>query len=300
MESEGLTNGMTVHPARWWTVAPGGFVRCGLCPRACLIPDGGIGYCGVRRNQGGSLFSLSYGHPVSVAIDPIEKKPLRHFLPGTRVLSLGTFGCNLGCVFCQNHTLSRQGYSTTEEWRMVPAQEIVRLTREHGCPSLAFTYNEPTVFAEYALDIANLARQEGLKTVLVSNGMISDEASEELYPLIDAANIDMKGFSEEFYHEMCGGNLAPVLNSLQRLKRLGVHLEITTLVIPGKNDSEEMTNAWLDWAEENLGPETVLHFSAYFPAYRCRIPATPASTLYQIRDLCHARGFANVYLGNIR
>ncbi len=291
--------GMTAAPARWWSAEAEGAVRCGLCPRACRIPAGATGYCGVRLNQEGRLVSLSYGHPVSIAIDPIEKKPLRHFLPGTRVLSLGTFGCNLGCLFCQNHTLSRQTYPLAGTLRTVSAQEIVHLTQRERCPSLAFTYNEPAVFAEYAVDIARLARQEGLKTVLVSNGMISDAASDELYPLIDAANIDMKGFSEAFYREMCGGSLRPVLGSLLKLKRLGVHLEITTLVIPGRNDSDEMTNDWLDWAEENLGRETVLHFSAYFPAYRCRIPATPAATLHRIRTLCRERGFHNVYLGNI-
>ncbi|MBQ9503025.1 MAG: AmmeMemoRadiSam system radical SAM enzyme [Lentisphaeria bacterium] len=286
-------------PARWWEAEQDGSVRCGLCPRACRIPAGGAGYCGVRINRGGRLFSLAYGHPVSVAVDPIEKKPLNHFLPGTKVLSLGTFGCNLGCVFCQNHTLSRACYPSSRQRPAVSPEEIVRLTKREKCPSLAFTYNEPTVFAEYAADIARLARQEGIKTVLVSNGMISAAPADELYPLIDAANIDMKGFSEAFYAEMCGGSLHAVLDSLLKLKKLGVHLEVTTLVIPGKNDSDEMTNSWLDWVENNLGRETVLHFSAYFPAFRCRIPATPAETLYRIRDLCRLRGFCNIYLGNI-
>lgn len=294
------TKGFSAHPAHWWTAEPGtGAVVCGLCPRACRIAMGKTGYCGVRFNLSGRLLSLSYGHPVSVAIDPIEKKPLRHFLPGTKVLSFGTFGCNLGCVFCQNHTLSRQTYSAGREWETVSPQDIVALTQQQRCPSIAFTYNEPTVFAEYAMDIARLARNAGLKTVLVSNGFISDEASDDLYPLMDAANIDMKGFSEEFYQKMCGGSLHVVLASLLKLKRLGVHLEITTLVIPGKNDSDEMTNDWLDWVEENLGKETILHFSAYFPAYQCRIPATTPATLHHIRELCHDRGFHNIYLGNI-
>ena len=290
---------MTASPARWWAAEENGALRCGLCPRACRIPAGRAGYCGVRVNREGRLFSLAYGHPVSIAVDPIEKKPLNRFLPGTKVLSFGTFGCNLGCIFCQNATLSREAYPPARQWPFVPPEEIVRITKRENCPSLAFTYNEPAVFAEYAVDIARLARSEGIKTVLVSNGMISDAPADELYPLIDAANIDMKGFSEAFYKEMCGGSLKIVLDSLLKLKKLGVHLEITTLVIPGKNDSDEMTNDWLDWVEDNLGRETVLHFSAYFPAYRCRIPATPAETLYHIRDLCRSRGFFNIYLGNI-
>ena len=290
---------LAAPPARWWAAEQDCSVRCGLCPRACRIPAGKAGYCGVRINRDGRLFSLAYGHPVSIAVDPIEKKPLNRFLPGTKVLSLGTFGCNLGCVFCQNYTLSRQCYPPSRQWPFVPPEEILRLTKRENCPSLAFTYTEPTVFAEYAIDIARLARNEGVKTVLVSNGMISPGPADEFFPLIDAANIDMKGFSEAFYEEMCGGSLAVVLDSLLKLKKLGVHLEITTLVIPGKNDADEMTNNWLDWVGENLGRETVLHFSAYFPAWRCRIPATPAETLYRIRNLCRSRGFDNIYLGNI-
>ncbi len=285
--------------ARWWTPEENSSVRCALCPRRCLISEGGTGYCGVRKNHGGELHSLSYGHPVSAAIDPIEKKPLAMFMPRTKTFSFGTFGCNLGCIFCQNDSLSRGFYQTGQEYEFITPEMIVKMALNYKCPSISYTYNEPTVFAEYILEIADLAHKAGLKNVLVSNGYISDEASDELYPLIDAANIDMKGFRPEFYPQMCGTELQPVLDSILKLHSLGKHIEITTLVIPGKNDDEGSLTAWLKWAERNLGLDIPLHFSAYHPAYKCRIPRTSPTTLYSIRDLALSRGFSNVFLGNI-
>ena len=285
--------------AKWWTPEADGAVRCALCPRGCLVSEGRSGYCGVRKNICGELQSLSYGHPVSVAIDPIEKKPLAMFMPGTRTFSFGTFGCNLGCVFCQNDSLSRGFYDDGHDYEFVKPETIVKLALEYRCPSISYTYNEPTVFAEYIIEIAELAHKAGLKNVLVSNGYICDEASDELYPLIDAANIDMKGCRADFYPQMCGAELQPVLDSIQKLHRLEKHIEITTLVIPGKNDDEESLTEWLKWAERNLGLDIPLHFSAYHPAYKCRIPRTSPSTLYAIRDLAVSRGFSNVFLGNI-
>lgn len=286
-------------PARWWSPDDAHAVRCELCPRRCRIPDGQCGYCAVRQNRGGELFSLAYGHPVSLAIDPIEKKPLARFLPRTRTFSFGTFGCNLGCIFCQNDALSRGAYVSEDLATFVPPEQIVGLALQHHCPSISYTYNEPTVFAEYLCDIARLAHDAGLKNVLVSNGYIADAPADELYPLIDAANIDMKGFSQTFYDKMCQASLAPVLHSLEKLHSLGVHLEITTLIIPGQNDSPEELDAWLTWVDAHLGRETPLHFSAYHPAYRCRIPRTPPETLHAIRDHAARRGFPNVFLGNI-
>ncbi len=288
------------HTARWWEPASDGRLRCRLCPRQCLIAEGQAGFCGVRQNLSGTLRSLAYGRPVSVAIDPIEKKPLACFMPGTRTFSLGTFGCNLGCFFCQNDSLSRGFYAEADLQSRVPPEQLVELTLRHHCPSISYTYNEPTVFAEYVCDTARLAREAGLRNVLVSNGFISPEAASELYPLMDAANIDMKGFSEEFYREICGGSLAPVLASLQTLRRLQVHLEVTTLVIPGKNDDLAEISRWLDWTDEHLGLDTPLHFSAYHPAYLCRIPRTPAATLHAIRELALRRGCRRVFLGNLR
>ena len=285
--------------ARWWSPAPDAAVQCRLCPRQCRIPEGACGFCGVRKNAGGQLRTLSYGHPIALAIDPIEKKPIAHFLPRTRTFSFGTYGCNLGCLFCQNASLSRGVYSVEEIAEFTAPEEIVELALRHRCPSISYTYNEPTIFAEYLCDIARLARRAGLKNILVSNGYIAEEAANEIYPLLDAANIDMKGFSEEFYRSLCAGSLAPVLRSLEHLRCLGVHLEVTTLVIPGKNDRLDEIGAWLDWAELHLGRETPLHFSAYHPAYRCAIPPTPPETLYAIRDLAARRGFPNIHLGNL-
>ena len=292
---------MKTFPAKWWTPLLDGVVQCELCPRHCCLDKGKAGYCGVRENVNGELKTLSYAHPVSAAIDPIEKKPLAQFMPGTQTFSFGTFGCNLGCVFCQNDWLSRGNYAQDGgQVKEVAPEQIVQMALMHRCPSISYTYNEPTVFAEYVIDIARLAHDAGLKNIIVSNGYISEAASDELYPLIDAANIDMKGFCHDFYPDMCQAKLAPVLESLRKLHRLGKHLEITTLVIPEKNDDDLSVNRWLDWVEANLDKEVPLHFSAYHPAYKCRIPATPAKILYHIRDICSSRGFKNVFLGNIR
>ena len=286
------------HPARWWHEAGNKSVVCDLCPRHCHIPDGGHGFCSVRVNRAGTLYAQTYGHPVSVAIDPIEKKPLARFMPRTRTLSFGTFGCNLGCIFCQNDSLSRGRYEA-QTAEFIPPEQIVEAAKRHGCPSISYTYNEPTVFAEYVFDIANMARKAGLKNVLVSNGYIAPEAAALLYPLMDAANIDMKGFSEDFYRQMCSATLQPVLDSLCTLTRLGVHLEVTTLIIPGKNDSPDELTDWFHWLETNLDLSVPLHFNAYHPAYHCRIPPTSPDSLYAIRELALKAGCQNVFLGNI-
>ena len=290
---------MTLPPAKWWRPADCGATECTLCPRGCTIADGKTGFCGVRQNVGGELFSLSYGHPVSIAIDPVEKKPLARFMPGTRTFSLGTFGCNLGCVFCQNHSLSRGNYTNDPPQDFISPEQIVKMALYHGCPSISYTYNEPTVFAEYVFDIARAAHHAGLKNILVSNGFITDDASDAIYPLMDAANIDMKGFRHNFYENMCQASLEPVLQSILKLHRLDVHLEITTLVIPGKNDDDDSIQSWLAWAKDNLGTDIPLHFSAYHPAWKCRIPPTPPQILYRIHAMAREAGFAYVFLGNI-
>ena len=202
-------------PARWWVPMENQAVRCLLCPRKCRIAPGQRGFCGTRKNCTGSLFSLVYGHPAAVQKDPIEKKPLFHFLPGTWIFSLGTLGCNLGCSFCQNDSLSAAcPREDSKEQYFLPA-DLIRLALRYNCPSIAFTYNEPTVFAEYAVNIAEQAHRAGLKTVWISNGFITPEAAKEIYPHMDAANIDMKGFSEDFYSSMCQGSLQPVLESIE-------------------------------------------------------------------------------------
>ena len=293
---------LKVHAAKWWQKENDSFVRCLLCPRRCLIAEGRSGVCGVRLNLAGELVSQSYGYPVALQIDPIEKKPLRHFLPKTGTFSIGTLGCNLQCCFCQNHHLSRAAYQERLSYRYFEPEEIASLAKRHGCASVAFTYNEPGVFGEYAIDTAKAAHEIGLKTVLVSNAYINLEAAREIYPYMDAANIDVKGFSEEYYREMCGGSLKPVVDAVEFYKNeLHGHVELTYLVIPGKNDADGMIDAYLDWVETKLGMDTPLHFTAYHPDYKYSAsPRTPLSLLEKIQD--HAlkdRGFPRVYLGNI-
>ena len=288
--------------ARWWRPLDNRQVECLLCPRQCIINDGNCGFCKVRENRHGTLYSLSYGRPVAVHVDPIEKKPLAEFMPGSLTFSIGTFGCNLNCIFCQNWTLSRGDYTrhpTASQGQFTPSQ-IVELAKRNRCASIAFTYNEPTVFAEYVIDTAELAHQAGLATVLVSNGYIAQTARNELYRVIDAANIDMKGFSEQFYSTMTGTTLSPVLDSIKELYSLGKHLEITNLVIPNKNASDAMIGNWLDWVEEYLDKNVPLHFSAFHPDYKfTQATATPAETLRHIQAMAHKRGFTSIYLGNI-
>jgi pyruvate formate lyase activating enzyme len=289
------------HEAGWWKAEQGG-IHCLLCPRNSRISDEKTGFCGVRKNIRGKLYSLAYGHPVAIHVDPIEKKPLAEFLPGSWTFSLGTYGCNLACSFCQNHHLSRDFYDDEKTGKSVfyTPEKIADLAKNEDCKSVAFTYNEPLIWAEYVIDIARLAKERGLATVLVSNGYITPEAACDLYPWIDAANMDMKGFSEEFYSEMTGGRLAPVLEAIKYFFSLGKHLEITNLVIPGKNDSDEMIDGFLDWTRDNLGFSVPLHFSAYHPDYKYDgSPATPPETLHAIKGKALKRGFKSVHVGNI-
>ena len=289
------------YPARWAVSEPGGFVRCALCPRNCRIPPGGTGYCAVRENRAGRLISLVYGKPAAIQNDPIEKKPLYHFLPGTRTFSIGTFGCNLGCLFCQNSGLSRESGEAAERLSFYPPDVLAEAAIMHGCRSIALTYNEPTVWAEYAIDIAKEAKKRDLAVLLVSNGYISRAAAEELYPIIDAANIDVKAFTEEFYRDMCAGSLEPVRRSCAFFKKeLGRHLELTQLIIPGKNDKEEDIDRFLDWVSDDLGLDTPIHFTAYFPAWRYHeSPPTPPALIRRICERAVRRGFRFVHPGNI-
>lgn len=286
--------------AKWFEKLDDEKVRCFLCPRKCVISDEKNGFCGVRKNVDGELYSLAYGFPIALQVDPIEKKPLAEFMKGTRTFSLGTYGCNLDCVFCQNHNLSRGFYNEKQAGEYVAPELIVQLALKHDCKSVAFTYNEPTIFAEYCVDIAVKAKEQGLATVLVSNGYITPEAAKDLYPLIDAANIDMKGFSEDFYSNLTGAHLQPILDSIKYFHSLGNHLELTNLIIPGENDSEKMINDYFDWVEKNLDKNIPLHFSAYHPDYKYnKASRTSPEILYKIREAANARGFEHVYLGNI-
>jgi pyruvate formate lyase activating enzyme len=286
--------------ARWYAVLDGNKIECGLCPRKCVIPDMGKGFCGVRKNVDSCLYSLAYGFPVAMQVDPIEKKPFAEFMKGTKTFSIGTYGCNLNCIFCQNYHLSRGKYNEEQAGKYISPELIVELAAENSCASVAFTYNEPTVFAEYCIDVATAAKEKGLAAVLVTNGYITREAAEDLYPLIDAANIDMKGFSEDFYRKMTNSELRPVLDSIKYYYSLKKHLEITNLVIPEKNYSDEILDAWFDWAGKNLDRNVPQHFSAYHPDYKyTNSPATRPEILYRIKEKAAGLGFNHVYLGNI-
>lgn len=289
--------------SEFFTADPGGDGgSCSLCPHRCRLAAGAYGRCGVRCCDDGKLYSLVYGHPAALQVDPIEKKPLNLFLPGSRTFSIGTPGCNLACRHCQNHQLVHTPCRLEDagRQRLYAPETIVRQAREHGCRSVAFTYNEPTVWTEYAIDIAECAHANDLKTVLVSNAFITPEAAAVFYPHIDAANFDLKAMSDDFYRQQCGGLLAPVLEAIEFFYRLGRHLEITNLVIPGRNDSVEMVEQLLDFVETRLNRSVPLHFSAFFPCHReTELAPTPPSTLRRIREQAAARGFSHLFLGNI-
>lgn len=288
---------MDLHKARFFEKEPEDRVRCKLCPRHCLISSGNTGVCLVRENRDGILYSRVYGRPAAVHIDPIEKKPLYHFMPGTNILSIGTCGCNLTCAFCQNWTLSRQGDLFLYE---LSPGEIVAKAVEHKCPSIAFTYNEPTICAEYVIDTAELAREAGLKTVLVTNGYVSPDVVPVLYRNVDAANVDLKAFDEEFYRRWTRAELKPVLDNLVTLIKMGVWVEITTLLIPGLNTDLSMIRAEALWIHENLGADVPLHFSAFHPDHlMLDRPPTPPHVLRDARKVAMDVGLRWVYEGNV-
>lgn len=285
--------------ARWWH-RDGDRVVCTLCPRGCRLREGQAGFCRVRRNENDRLLSLTYGHPKGLAVDPIEKKPLFHFLPGTRVLSFGTVGCTLACRFCQNWSLSQAEISAAASHLVTP-EEIVAIAQREQAPTIAYTYNEPTVFAEYLTGISRLAREQGIRNVMVSNGYIAPEARVDVFANIDGVNVDLKAFSEQFYREQTKAHLGPVLDTLAWIKQeTPVWLEITTLLIPGLNDSAEMLALECDWILEHLGPDVPLHLTAFHPDYEMLDrPPTPPATLVQARDIALDKGLRFVYTGNV-
>jgi pyruvate formate lyase activating enzyme len=289
-----------IHPARWWETLPDGRIHCYLCPRHCHIGVGQHGFCFIRENVDGELVQRGYGRPAALAVDPIEKKPLFHFHPGTSILSLGTAGCNLGCQFCQNFDISK-ARAVQERSLSVSPEQIVNLALEQGTPSIAFTYNEPTIWAEFAIDIAQAAHEAGLSTVMVSNGYITREAFFDVYRHIDAANIDLKGFTEEFYSKITLSHLQPVLDVLTWLRReTNVWFEITNLIIPGMNDSSEEIAELCDWILRELGDDVPVHFTAFHPDYKMLDrPRTPSSTLDRARRIALERGIKYAYEGNI-
>ena len=288
------------HPGRWWHTLPDGRIECTLCPRYCKLRDGQRGFCFVRKAEAGRMILTTYGRSSGFCIDPIEKKPLNHFYPGTPVLSFGTAGCNLGCRFCQNWDISKAREMDKLMDAASPAT-IVHAARGLGCRSVAFTYNDPVIFAEYALDVARACRSWGVKTVAVTAGYITDEARAEFYSEMDAANVDLKAFTEEFYHRQCYGALAPVLETLRFLRHhTKVWFEITTLLIPGENDSDAELHRAAEWIAENLGPDVPWHFSAFHPDFKMRDkPNTPPATLTRAREIAMSKGLRYVYTGNV-
>jgi pyruvate formate lyase activating enzyme len=273
---------------------------CTLCPRACRLGEGQRGFCFVRKAEGGQVVMTSYGRASGFCLDPIEKKPLNHFYPGSSVLSFGTAGCNLGCRFCQNWDISKaREMDRLMDW--APPQAVVDAAVRTGARSIAFTYNDPVIFAEYAMDVARAARERGVGTVAVSAGYISPGARPAFFEHIDAANIDLKGFTERFYAKRCFGQLAPVLDTLRWLvHEMNVWVEVTTLLIPGENDSEDEVARQCGWLVENLGPEVPLHFTAFHPDYKMTdVPPTPAAVLRRAREQARRAGIRHVYTGNV-
>ncbi|HTP29950.1 MAG TPA: AmmeMemoRadiSam system radical SAM enzyme [Anaeromyxobacteraceae bacterium] len=286
-------------PARYFTREPDGRLRCQLCPRDCLLREGQAGFCFVRQNVGGTMMSLAYGRSTGFASDPIEKKPLNHFFPGTQVLSFGTAGCNLGCRFCQNWDISKARLAERRS-REYSATNVVDLAIETGCPSIAFTYNDPVIWAEWAIDVAIEAHARGLKTVFVTAGYVADRAREEIFAHIDATNVDLKAFTEDFYRRVTLSHLGPVLETLAWLAKTSVWTEITNLVIPGLNDGPQESRALSEWILRNMGPDVPLHFTAFHPDFKMldRQP-TPPSTLSSARDIAREVGLHHVYTGNV-
>lgn len=285
---------------RWWHAAEDGKVICTLCPRECHIPEGSRGFCFVRANEGGELVLTTYGRSTGFCIDPIEKKPLNHFLPGTSVLSFGTAGCNLGCKFCQNWDISKSREIERLSEAATP-EMIVEAALHTGCRSIAFTYNDPVIWAEYALDVAKLARPAGIKTVAVTAGYIQAAAREEFFAEMDAANVDIKAFTEAFYRKLTQTQLSPVLDTIEYVhQHTHCWMELTNLLIPGENDSERETADLCKWIRDTLGPDVPIHFTAFHPDYKMMdTPPTPPQTLLRAREQALAAGIKFAYVGNV-
>ena len=290
----------TAYPARWWHLLEDGRMQCDLCPRDCRLHEGQRGACFVRQRVGDEMVLTTYGRSSGFCIDPVEKKPLNHFYPGSSILSFGTAGCNLACKFCQNWDISKSRDMDRLADQATP-EAIAASAIQHGCKSVAFTYNDPVIFAEYAMDIADACRERGIQAVAVTAGYIHEAPRREFYAKMDAANVDLKAFTDEFYLKLCGAHLQPVLDTLVYLKHeTDVWLEITTLLIPGKNDSDEELRAECQWIMKNLGPDVPLHFTAFHPDHKMiDIPATPAATLTRARRIGLEAGLHFVYTGNV-
>ena len=287
------------HPAMYYEKLAGDMVHCLLCPNSCRLSEGQIGTCRARKNVKGEMVSLVYGQIASAHVDPIEKKPFFHVLPGTKAFSIATPGCNMRCLFCQNWEISQAFPWEVDTQKATPEQVVDEAIRT-GCKSIAFTYTEPIIYYEYVLDIAKLAKKKGLKTVVVSNGYINPEPLRELLKYIDAYKVDFKAFNEQFYKELTGGSLDPVLQSMKIIRQQGVWLEIVTLLVPGKNDSDDEIRALARWIHKNLGDEVPLHFSRFHPMHKLlNLPPTPVERVIRARQIAMEEGLKYVYTGNV-
>jgi pyruvate formate lyase activating enzyme len=288
------------HPGRWWHRLDDGRIQCDLCPRDCKLHEGQRGACFVRQREGDAMVLTTYGRSSGFCIDPVEKKPLNHFYPGSSILSFGTAGCNLACKFCQNWDISKSREMDTLMDAASP-EAIAQAAKRTGARSVAFTYNDPVIFAEYAMDTADACRELGVATVAVTAGYIGTDARREFFAKMDAANVDLKGFTDEFYVKLCGAHLNPVLDTLVHLKHgTNCWFELTTLLIPGKNDSPAEIEAMSKWIVRELGPDVPLHFTAFHPDYKMTdLAATPPATLTRSREIALAEGIRHVYTGNV-
>ncbi|MCL2761522.1 MAG: AmmeMemoRadiSam system radical SAM enzyme [Desulfuromonadales bacterium] len=278
-----------------------GKTQCMLCPRECILANGQSGFCYVKKNEDGKIVLLTYGYNTGLAIDPIEKKPLYHFLPGSKTLSFGTLGCNMGCKFCQNWHMSKSKSDIKKSAKYEPTQ-IAQIAKANNCESVSLTYNDPVIFFEYAINTAKECRKLGIKTVAVTAGYINDEPRREFFKWMDATNIDLKGFSEEFYRKNCDAHLEPVLKTIEYVKTgTDCHLEITTLLIEGENDSDQELKAQCEWIAKTLGSDVPLHFSAFYPCYEFMHKSpTTVETLQRAYNIAKEYGLKYVYLGNIQ
>ena len=285
-------------PAKYFVETPRG-IKCKLCPNACVLKEGEVGDCRTRKNVDGVLYSLAYGNPCAIHIDPIEKKPLNHFLPGSRSFSIATAGCNLACLNCQNWQISQKSPEETNNYDLMPGG-VVDMALEKQCKSIAYTYTEPIVYYEYTYDTAKRAKDAGIKNVMVSAGYIEERPLKDLCPVIDAANIDLKSFSNDIYETLNGGRLDPILRTLKIMKDEGVWLEITNLVVPDWTDDLDMIRRMCDWLYDNGFENYPLHFSRFTPMYKLkRLPATPVDVLDKVHDIAKNAGLKYVYIGNV-
>jgi pyruvate formate lyase activating enzyme len=300
IEALSILGGRLKRPAMFWEKLPQERVRCLLCPRKCVIAPGRTGFCRARKNEGGELCTLVYGSIVSMGVDPIEKKPFYHFWPGSTAFSISSPGCTFSCLHCQNWTISQASVSDVECEDVAP-ERVIELTKRYGCRGVSHTYTEPTIWTEFAIDVGRLAHREGLHNNYVTNGYITPEALEELRPYLDAANVDVKAFTDDFYRRICGvPSLRPVLDACQWMVEHGIHLEVTYLIIPRENDSPEEIRKFCRWVVEDLNPDVPTHFSRFYPQYRMTDRnETPIGTLERALEIAREEGINYVYIGNV-